>query len=202
MATNLLANQVRLGTNRNLLRTTVAVVCVVIALLVAKYFLFDEQRYLVPNHAVAPGEPLANVSWHSVAANLGSLGGSYLNAAGKPSGYAIASLASGQLVPKDSISPLEPGSLARVVVTTKTQLGHSIRTGAKVAVWSAPKLANNQFDAPKKIVANAIVARVLKQQAMFSAQSQQVELMISPIQTPVVLSAMASDSAIFLVADQ
>jgi hypothetical protein len=71
-----------------------------------------------------------------------------------------------------------------------------------VAVWAAERLQNNQFDAPKQIVSSAVVARVLKQQAMFSAASQQVELMISPIQTPIVLSAMATDSAIFLVAQQ
>ncbi len=202
MATNTLGNQVKLGSNQSLTRVTGVIVALALIVVVAKYFIFDQQRYLVPSRTVAPGEPLDRVDWDTVSANLGNLAGHYLPALNPPHGYAAQTLASGQLVPKASVARLQPGSFARLVISTKTQLGLGIRTGAKVAIWASEKLQNNQFDAPKRIVANAVVARVLKQQIMFSSGSQQVELMISPIQTPIVLSAMASDSAIFLVAGQ
>lgn len=202
MATNLLSNQVKLGSNQKLVRLTGVVVALALAVLGAKFFILDQQHYLVPSRAVAPGEPLDRVSWNTVNANLGTLASHYLPADRKPQGYARQALSAGQLVPLVSTARLQPGTFARLVVTTKTQLGQGIRTGAKVAIWTSEKLQNNQFDAPKRIVANAVVARVLKQQAMFSSASQQVELMIAPIQTPIVLSAVATDSAIFLVALQ
>jgi hypothetical protein len=202
MATNVLGNQVKLGSNRKLVRVTGAFVALALAALGAKFFILDQQHYLVPSRAVAPGEPLNRVSWNTVNANLGNLARHYLLSDHKPQGYALQALSPGQLVPLVSTARLQPGTFARLVVTTKTQLGQGIRTGAKVAIWTSEKLQNNQFDAPKRIVANAVVARVLKQQAMFSSASQQVELMVAPIQTPIVLSAVATDSAIFLVAQQ
>jgi len=202
MATNVLGNHLKLGSNKTLTRITVAFVTLALATLATKYFVFDQQRYLVPTHSVAPGESLDQVAWNAVTANLGTLANNYVSASSKPAGFATQALNPGELVPRSSLSSLKPGAVARVVVTTKTQLGHGVRTGARVAVWAAERLQNNQFDAPKQIVSSAVVARVLKQQAMFSAASQQVELMISPIQTPIVLSAMATDSAIFLVAQQ
>jgi hypothetical protein len=202
MATNVLGNQVKLGSNRKLVRVTGAFVALALAVLGAKFFILDQQHYLVPSRAVAPGEPLNRVSWNTVNANLGNLASHYLPADHKPQGYALQALSPGQLVPLVATARLQPGTFARLVVTTKTQLGQGIRTGAKVAIWASEKLQNNQFDAPKRIVANAVVARVLKQQAMFSSASQQVELMVAPIQTPIVLSAVATDSAIFLVSQQ
>ena len=202
MATNIMGNQIKLGSNKMLRRFTVALVTLALAGVAAKYFVFDQQRYLVPTHSVAPGESLDQVSWSVVTANLGALAGSYVGATTKPVGFATETLKPGQLVPRSTLSLSKPGTVARVVVATKTQLGRTVRTGARVAIWAAERLQNNQFDVPKQIVVRAVVARVLKQQAMFSAANQQVELMISPIQTPIVLSAMATDSAIFLVAQQ
>lgn len=202
MAAHLLGNQLKLGSNRLMPKLAAVVVLAALLALCIRLFVLDQQHYLVPDRAVAAGESLNQVSWNSVSANLGNLHVRYLLASKRPAGFASQTLEAGQLVPNSSISPLKPGQIARVVVSTKTQLGQGIRTGAKVAIWSAEKLQNNQFDAPRKIVANAVVARVIKQQGMFSAASQQVELMIPPIQTPIVLSAMATDSTIFLVAVQ
>lgn len=202
MTAKLLGNQLKLGSNRFMPKLAAAVVMAAVLALCIKFMVMDQQHYLVPDRSVAAGESLNQVSWNSVNANLGNLSGQYLLAGKRPAGFASQTLESGQLVPKSSISLLSPGQVARVVVTTKTQLGQGIRTGAKVAIWSAEKLQNNQFDAPRRIVANAVVARVIKPQGMFSAASQQVELMIPPIQTPIVLSAMATDSTIFLVAVQ
>jgi hypothetical protein len=163
---------------------------------------FDQNRYLVPVGVVPEGSNLALEKWRSVPANLGVLGTKYLGAAAQPRGFALATLFPGRLVARSAVGSAAPGSLARVVVTNKTQLGSGIHPAATVAIWASQRLAMNQFDTPKRLVARATVSRVIKSSPMFGGQNQQVEVLIDPLQTPAVLSAMASDSAIFLVAQQ
>lgn len=168
----------------------------------AKAVWFDQQRYLVPVSVVPEGAKLQTVQWRAVPASLGALGGQYVTAAKAPRGFALSTLFPNKLVQVSQLGAFAPDSLARVVVTNKTQLGSGVHAGAAVAIWSAQRLQANQYDAPKRLVAHAQVSRVIKNSAMFGAQSQQVEVLIQPIQTPAVLQAMASDSAIFLVAQQ
>jgi len=163
---------------------------------------FDQQRYLVPAAIVPEGANLGRVKWHAVPAHLGVIGQSYLDASVRPRGYALATLFPGRLVAKDQIGSFSPESLVRVVVVNKTQLGSGIRSGAIVAIWASARLQSNQFGAPKRLVDRATVSRVIKSSAMFGSQNQQVEVLIPPIETPAVLDATASDSAIFLVARQ
>ena len=180
----------------------VAVVLVIAALAAVKLVWLDQQRYLVPAQTVPAGANLAAASWRPVSANLGQLGVGYLPATVAPKGFALEPLPAGNLVARSSVSQLAPDSLSRLVITTKTQLGQSVRAGARVAIWSAQRLDNNQFDVPKRLVAVASVARVAKASGVFASTNQQVEVLISPLQTPAVLAAMASDSPIFLVAAQ
>jgi hypothetical protein len=163
---------------------------------------FDQKRYLVPASVIPQGSNLALEKWQAVPASLGYLGGGYLAADAKPRGYALATLFPKKFVQLSDIGHYAPQSLARVVVTNKTQLGSGVHSGASVQVWAATKLANNQFDIPKELVESARVARVIKGSAVFGSQNQQVELLIDPSQTAAVILAMSSDSAIFLVATQ
>jgi len=179
----------------------VAVVAGVVGLGV-KSIWFDQQKYLVPTTVVPQGANLAKLQWRAAPANLGSLGGKYLAAGSRPTGYALTTLFPGHLVERADVGQFAPDSLARVVVINKTQLGSGIHSGADVAIWAAARLSGNQFDAPKKLVVHAKVARLIKASAMFGSQNQQVEVLIAPIETPAVLEAMASDSAVFLVAQQ
>ena len=163
---------------------------------------FDSQGYLVPARVIPVGANLASEKFRLVHINLGQLGGAYLNGSDQPAGYAQSTLAAGQLVTKSSISSWAPATVERIVVTNKTQLGSGVHPGARVSIWSAKRLENNQFDVPKRLVAAATVSRVIKGSAVFGSQNQQVEVLVNPIQTPALLAAMSSDSPIFLVAEQ
>lgn len=163
---------------------------------------FDSQGYLVPSRSIPVGANLANEKFRLVHINLGQLAGSYLSNAHAPRGFAQTTLAAGQLVSKTSVSRWAPATIERIVVTNKTQLGSGVHSGARVSIWSAKRLENNQFDVPKRLVAAATVARVIKGSAVFGSQNQQVEVLVNPTQTPALLAAMASESPIFLVAEQ
>ncbi|MEN9989673.1 MAG: hypothetical protein RL508_652 [Actinomycetota bacterium] len=184
--------------------TTLVVVGVLLlaALISVKVFWLDQQRYLVPAQTIPAGANLAQASWRVVPANLGSLGVGYLSGTTTPRGYALQPLPVNNLVARASVVATAPSALSRLVITTKTQLGRSVHAGSRVAIWSAQRLENNQFDVPKRLVALASVARVTKASGVFASTNQQVEVLIDPLQTPAVLAAMASDSPIFLVAAQ
>lgn len=163
---------------------------------------FDSRVYLVPARVIPVGANLASEKFRVLHVNLGQVGGAYLSGAGHPRGFAQATLAAGLLIRRSDISAWAPSSVERIVVTNKTQLGSGVHAGAAVSVWSAQRLDNNQFGAPKRLVGRATVSRVIKGSAVFGSQSQQVEILVQPIQTPAVLEAMASESPIFLVAEQ
>lgn len=172
------------------------------ALLCLKLFVLTQQPYLVPVHTIAEGESLSGQKWHQTNLNLGALGGKYLGGTKTPSGYAVVSLPAGELVSKAQVTSVTPGDFVRLVVTSKTEIGSSIRAGSIVAIWSTARLSGNQFDVPKRLAGAVSVIRRVKQQGVFASKSQEVEVLINPIQAPAVISAMASDSPIFLLAEQ
>ena len=192
---------IRLGGSGNLGKYVLAALLIAALAIGVKVVFLDQTRYLVPGRTVPQGSSLATVPWNEVSANLGSLSSNYVAAGVAPSGFAAEDLGRGQLVPKTSIGPWTPQQLSRVVITSKTQLSQNVVPGARVAVWAARKMQNT-FDAPKLLVDSAKVAQVVKPANVFAGQSQQVELLVDPIDTPALLDAMASDSAIFLVAKQ
>ena len=163
---------------------------------------FDTTSYLVPTSVVPVGSRLSAEKFRSVRLNLGQLGGHYLKAGKTPAGFASKTLQPNQLIATSSLSASAPETVARVVVTNKTQIGSGVHAGGEVSIWSARRLANNQFDVPKRLVAKAVVSKVIKNSAVFGGQNQQVEVLVAPLQAPAILAAMASDSPIFLVALQ
>lgn len=195
------ASSLRLGAAGKFPKLVIAVIVLAILAIGVKVIFLDQSRYLVPAQTVPQGASLATVSWNEVSANLGAIGAQYLPAGVRPMGFAAADLGAGQLVPNAAISHLSPQQLSRVVVTSKTQLSQNVVAGARVTVWAAKKVQMS-YDPPQLLVGSAKVARVVKATGVFASQNQQVELLVDPIDAPVLLDAMASDSAIFLVAGQ
>lgn len=178
-----------------------AVVAVAAIAVGIKFAFLDQTRYLVPGQTVPQGSSLATVSWSEVSANLGAVGGQYLLAGSLPRGFAATDLVAGQLVPSSSVTQVSAEKLARVVVTSKTQLSQNVVAGARVSVWAAKRVLNT-YEPPQLLVGSAKVAQVVKATGVFASQNQQVELLVSPLDAPAILDAMAGDSAIFLVARQ
>jgi hypothetical protein len=163
---------------------------------------FDQTRYLVPAQIVPAGANLATQKWRAISLNLGSISGRYLNAGARPRGYARQTLPAGSLVPLSSANAAPVGALSRVVISNKTALGSGIHSGASVSIWCTPKLGAGQFDAPRQLVATATVSKVIKAASVFGSTSQQVEVLVKPEQTSVLLEAISSDSPLFLIAGE
>jgi len=180
----------------------IAVVLVAIVGLGVKMIWFDQAGYLVATNQIPVGANLAREQWRVVHASLGQLGGQYLDAGQKPQGFALQTIESGQLVTRSSVGKYAPETVVRLVISNKTQLGSGIRSGAIVSIWSSQKLAQGLFDTPKRLVTQATVGKIIKTGAVFGSKSQQVEVLVDPAQTSQLLMAVASDSPIFLVAQE
>lgn len=170
--------------------------------LLAKFLVFGQQSYLVPTQTLAVGSSLDGQTYKSVRANLGNLSSMYLPANSKPAGFATQALPAGMLVPLTAIAPSSPGTVVRLVITTKTALQTGLHAGSKIQIWSAQKLADNQFDTPKRIVPEATLAKVIKQTGVFAGQNQEIEVLMTPANAPAVMAALASNSPVFVVAEQ
>ncbi|MFM7029747.1 MAG: hypothetical protein ACKOWK_01600 [Micrococcales bacterium] len=183
-------------------KPVIALVLAALIGLAVKLIWFDQAAYLVPVNQVPVGANLAHEQWREVHASLGQLSSQYLTSTKPPTGYATSTLDAGELVSKTAVGRFAPQTIARIVVTNKTQLGSGVKPGAIVSIWSSEKLAQGLVDSPKRIVESATVGRVIAPTGVFGAQNQQVEVLVDQAQTPQLLQAVASDSPIFLVAQE
>ena len=190
-------NKVKLGGGRVRPVWVVLTVIFAVGVLAAKALFFDGTGYWRVTTDVPPGSPLAAAGLEQVQLNLGQSAANYLTGP-KPSGYLVAGLRAGDLLPVSAVTHQVPGEQVRVVVTSKTELAKAIRGGARVDIWAARKNLN-EYDPPTLLVHRAGVVGVVEQKGMFASSHQQVEVQLASDDAPALLDALASDSAIFLV---
>lgn len=164
----------------------------------AKLLFFSGARYLVLTHDLPPGVQITTGRFTQVQAQLGALGGQYLSPQDQLSGVTAHTIAAGTLIAKTDLVAKLPAGQTRVVVATKTLVSKSIRVGAAVEVWSV-KRQDNVLQPPVQLAARATVSQLIKPEGVFSAQSQQVELLVARDSAPLILDSVAADAAIFLV---
>ncbi len=192
--------RIKLGGGRVRTSWVVATVLVAAAAIAIKVLVFDGTGYWVVTTDLPAGSQLTEENLAKVQLQLGTVGSNYL-AGNRPTGYVAVGVAAGQLLAKGAVTSAQPGALVRVVVTSKTDLAGSVRGGAVVDIWAARKV-ENQFEPPALLVEEAGVVEIVKAKGVFSGTKQQVEVQVPAVDAPVLLDAVATDSAIFLVPRQ
>lgn len=178
----------------------VAFIALAAVAVAVKVLVFDGTGYWVVTTDLPAGSALSPANLTKVNLQLGSLRDGYLSGE-LPTGFVTSGLRAGQLLPMGAVSAAQPGDLVRVVVTSKTDLAGSVSGGAVVDIWAAHKV-DNQFEAPALLVESAGVVEVVKAKGVFSGNKQQVEVQVPASDAPILLDAVATDSAIFLVPRQ
>lgn len=190
------------STKSKIIKYSVVLISLAVIGVFLKFTVLNRQAYLVPVHTIAMGDSLEGQQWRSVNLNLGPLASRYFDSARQPTGFALQALASGNLIAKTSVTSVRPNDFVRLVIASKTELTAAVHPGSIVSIWSSERLSGNQFDVPKRLAAAVSVTKLLKQQGVFSSKSQQVEVLINPLQAPAVMAAMATDSPIFFVSQE
>ena len=203
MSTIASPQRVRLGKTTGL-KYLVFVLAFIVAGLAAfagfRFLSAQNARYWVVTDNVPANVNLASIELKPIELSLGESAAAYLTAAQKPEGFTKTSLVAGQLLSSQSIATTSDSELVRVVLTSATPLSSSLRAGSQVAIWAAQKIGSDV--GPVQLLASdaQVIKLVQGSSTPFSIGNQQAELQISQLSLPAVLDSLATDSAIYLVA--
>lgn len=161
-------------------------------------------RQTVPVYAAArtivPGEPIEVADLQVVDVALGQVGGAYLAPdAWEEGAVATRTIGAGELVPAGSLGTSADARTTSVVIRTSTDISASIDEGSRVEVWHAPPLDREAFDAPRILVADAVVAAVTRDDAMVGAANATIEVVIPRADVAATLAAQSGGSVLSVV---
>src|SRR5690606_41354608 len=131
---------------------------------------------------------------------LGGLEESYLAPQDlEPGSIAVRTLPAGELVPRGSIADEERSRTTTVVVSSMT-IPAGMEAGTPVELWHAPMLEDGRTpDAPRILVADAIVSRVAEAEGMLSQSRTEVELGIDPSEVRPALAPITGRSILSIL---
>lgn len=150
--------------------------------------------------ALVPGEPVDSGSLEVVEVALGALDERYLSPASlQPGDVATRTIAAGELVPAAAVGGPTAASTTTLVVESAGEVSGSIAKGTVVEVWSAPRIDQSSFDAPRILVPTATVVAVDREDAVVGSAGVRVEIVVQRADVADVLSAIAAGDAVSIV---
>lgn len=156
---------------------------------------------LQANRTIVAGEALVSGDFRVVDVNLGAVGADYLAPQDlEPGQVAARTLTEGELVPSAAAADAESSRTTTIVVESSTGIPEEVAPGTVVELWHAPPLGDDRsFDAPRILIADAVVAGIVKTEGMLAGSNAGVELVIDRSDVAEVLAAMTGGSVLSLV---
>lgn len=161
----------------------------------------DVTPVLQANRTITQGDVLTADDFQVAEVGLGVLADRYI-APGElgPGQIAARTLQKGELVPTSATIAASTARSTTVVVESSTPIPHDIDAGSLVELWSAPPLDDGRsYDAPRILVADAIVRDVVEAEGMLAATGASVELAIDRADVADVLAAVTGGAALSVV---
>lgn len=179
-------------------------VVLVVASVAGVWLLVSTSRQTTPvlqaTRTVLPGETISSAELQVVEVGLGALGDSYLAPQSlEPGAVAVRTLTAGELVPLAAVG--DPDDLRTTsVVIRSTAVPADVTGGAVVELWHAPPLEDGRaFEAPRILVADAVIARVAEEDGMLAGARTDVEVVVDRDDVADVLAAITGGDAISIV---
>ncbi|WP_102193015.1 SAF domain-containing protein [Microbacterium aurantiacum] len=156
---------------------------------------------LQANRTIVAGEALVSGDFQVVEVNLGAVGDAYLAPQDlEPGQIAARTLAEGELVPSAAAAGAESGRTTTIVVESSTGIPEDVAPGTVVELWHAPPLEDDRsFDAPRILIADAVVAAIVDTEGMMAGAKAGVEVVIDRSDVADVLAAITGGSVLSLV---
>ncbi len=151
---------------------------------------------------IAVGERLTADKLYPVRVRLGDVAGHYLTPAdGLADGLvAVQRIGKDQLVPRESVGPVDGLNRKPVAVTIEESLPAQAVAGSRVDVWIALPDARNGFSEPALLLPGAEIAEVTAgSAALGSSRSTVVMVLVPDAQMPKLLGAQANEAKISVV---
>lgn len=155
-------------------------------------------EFLVAAVELVPGEPISATDIDSVALDLKEISATYLTTSDEIYGQSVLSLLRpGELIPKGALTAnLKPG-FTSLQFAPKLKPVTAIRPGSWVEIWRVFE-AEEDFQ-PERLVAKALVARIISEEGLFASKNSEVEISLSLADSTLVISAISSDADLYLL---
>jgi hypothetical protein len=152
--------------------------------------------------AIAVGETLTEDNVVRTKVRLGDIEKHYITVeAGLPQGVvAVQRIGKDQLVPRESLGPVDALDRKPVAVTVEQALPNQAVAGTRVDVWVALPDAKNGFSEPKLLLPSAEIAQITAASTTLgSSRNTVLMVLVSDSQMPALLGAQANQAKISVV---
>jgi hypothetical protein len=154
-------------------------------------------RVYAARHALAAGDEIAARDLVGVQVRLGSASSAYLSSAPRPDTVVTRTIAAGELVPVGALGAAAAQRETSVVISVDGELPGSVDVGSSVDVWAAAAAQGavagaSKFGAPRVLVPDATVVRVVRDSGLGATGGVAVEVRVPKDATAELLESLAN----------
>lgn len=180
-------------------------VALVILSIVGVWLIVSSARQTTPvlqaDRTIAQGEALISDDFRVVEVSLGSVVDGYLAPQDLEQGMvASRTLADGELLPVTAAADAQSSRTTSIVIESSVGIPESVVVGTAVELWFAPPRAEtDEFDAPRILVADVVVASIPESDGVLAERSAMLEIVIDRSDVADVLAAITGGAALSVV---
>jgi hypothetical protein len=186
------------------IRFLIGIVLVILSV-VGVWLIVSSARETMPvlqaDRTIAQGEALASDDFRVVEVSLGVAAEEYLAPQDlHPGMVAARTLAGGELLAAGATADAQSRRTTNIVVESSVGLPAHVEVGTAVELWYAPPLDDaGEFDTPRILAADAVVASIPEEDGMLAERSAAVEVVIDRSDVADVLAAVTTGAALSIV---
>lgn len=155
-------------------------------------------EYLVAATELVPGDPISDDDIETIALDLKEISGTYLTTSDEPCGLSVLNLVRpGELIPKSILTNNSKPGFTSLQFAPRLKPVTAIRSGATVEIWRVVEI-EEEFE-PQRLVARALVTRIISEEGLFASENAEVEISLSIADSTLLIGAISSDFDIYLL---
>lgn len=153
--------------------------------------------YLIASSNLGVGTVLGSELVRVESLDLGSIAESYATEADLDGQALLIPISSGELIPRRALGESLTNGKTSIRIVPDLKPASQITLGSRVSIWQVVEV-EDEFE-PQLLVASSLVSDILFGEGLFAGELPEVELILSRIEAAMVLRAVTSESAIYLL---
>ena len=153
--------------------------------------------YLIASSNLGVGTILSAEMVRPESLDLGSIAQSYATETDLDGRALLLPIASGELIPRRALGEQLPNGQTSIRIVPNLKPASQITAGSRVSIWQVVEI-DDEFE-PQLLVGASLVSELVFGDGLFAGELPEVELVLSRTEAALVLSAVAGESAIYLL---
>ena len=153
--------------------------------------------YLIASSNLGVGTVLGSELVRLESLDLGSIAESYATEADLEGQALLIPISSGELIPRRALGESLTNGQTSIRIVPDLKPASQITLGSRVSIWQVVEV-EDEFE-PQLLVASSMVSDILFGEGLFAGELPEVELILSRVEAAMVLRAVTSESAIYLL---